>query len=503
MLRSIFTTLLATACLTAPLRADEEAERIRGAIQALEHSLVQVHYTYDKVKTQVEFMLEDSRGGTRESQGEGICAGLVIDDQGLILVGGHIFPDPFNKTMGFGNMITGQSSSPPKSFEIITSDGTHRPARLLARDEGLNIAYLKVDDPPADLRPTPFDFEAELQVGDPFLVVTFLSKKYEYQRSFDSGRITGIEPGEVRRFLQNAIGSFGGLDAQVDPNGAPVIALDSGRIVGVIARPGREAPSEMVTEGLSDKSASHSVRMTFVVAPTVPSILHPSAFQPALEDPVALLGERGWIGIDQLQPLTSSLARFFGREEGAGAIISLVGPGSPAEQIGLQVEDVLIELQGEPVVAGDNDDINLLQRRIRLASVGDVLDVKVLRDGEEHEYRVPVAKAPKSVYEAETAVDDVFGVTVAEVTYDLVQKKNLDPQDIGSVIVRKTPLAGWFSLAGLAPDDIVLGVNEDAITNIEDFRRVMKKVAEERDDEVLVRVKRDAETRFIKVRPEW
>ncbi|MEQ8762917.1 MAG: PDZ domain-containing protein [Planctomycetota bacterium] len=502
MKKMILGIALAGVCVTSA-RADEEAERIRASIDALESSLVRVVYTYEKTRTSVRLMLDDSMGGTRESEGEGVCSGLVLDDDGLVLVGGHIFPDPYSTNMHFGAMVRGQSSSPPKSFEVVTQDGVKRPARLLVRDEGLNLAYLKVDDPPESFRPVTFDFESELGVGDPFIIVTFLSKKYDYQRSFDSGRVTGAETGDVKRYLQNAISSFGGLDSGIDANGSPVVSVDTGRVVGIIARPGRDAPSEVITDGLTPKGASESFHMAVVVAPETPTILHASALRPAIADPLALLGEKGWIGLEELQPLSSSLARFFGREPGSGAVISIIGPGSPAEKAGLQVEDVLVAMHGEAVKGADADDIQLLQRRIRLSEVGSTLALKVLRDGQEKDFEVTVAAAPKSVYEAEVVVDEVFGVTVAEITYDVIQKKNLDPDDLGKVIVRKTPLAGWFSLAGLVPDDIVLGVNDQVIGDIDQFRTVMKKVAEERPEEVLVRVKRDAETRFVKVRPEW
>jgi S1-C subfamily serine protease len=486
--------------LGAIARADDQAERIRKAMERLAPSIVRVHYSFETTRSQFRVTLEDSSGGSRENEGEGVCIGLVANDSGLVLIGGHVFPDPYSRSSFSGMDFLGQSNSPPKNFRVALPSGELAPATLAARDEDLNVAYLQVDSPPAAWKPIAFDAGATLRVGDPFLVVTFLEKKYDYQPSFDTGRVTGVAKGDVVRWLQNAVSPSGiGPSASI---GAPVVSLDDAKLVGVVAQPRRAPPKEVESSGLN---VGKSREMSFSVSinQTQPQILAGAALEPGMRNPSAIGGQKGWIGIEELQPLTKTLASAFKRDEGEGAIVSLVGRDSPAEKSGVLPGDLLIAIGGQDVEAKDETGVTDVLARIRKSAVGSTLALRLVRAGQEIEIGVPVAAAPKSIYEAETAVDDEFGVTVKEITYDLVQRKNLEPEDVGGVIVHKVPIAGLFSLAGLQTDDILLGLNDKPITNVASFKTAVAAAKAERKKEVLVKLKRGADTRFVKLQPDW
>ncbi|MBI1851158.1 MAG: PDZ domain-containing protein [Planctomycetes bacterium] len=499
---SMWTVGLSMAALgvAADARADEQGERIRKAMDRLAPSIVRVHYSFETTKSSFRVTLEDSSGGSREKEGEGVCIGLVVNDAGLVLIGGHVFPDPYSRSSFSGMDFLGQSNSPPKNFRVVQPNGEMTPANLVARDEDLNVAYLQVDSAPPAWKPIAFDAGAALQVGDPFLVVTFLEKKYDYQASFDTGRVSGVAKGQVVRWLQNSVSPSG-----IGPSlaiGAPVVALDNAKLVGVIAQPRRAPPKEVESSGLN---VGKSREMSFSVSlnQSTPQILPGSSLEAGIRNPVAIGGQKGWIGIEELQPLTKTLALTFKRDEGEGAIVSLVGRDSPAEKSGVLQGDLLAEVDGKDVEAKDEDGVRDVLTKIRKSAVGSTLTLKVVRGGQEKEIAVPVAAAPKSIYEAETFIDEVFGVTVKEITYDLVQRKNLDAEDQGGVIVQKVPIAGLFSLAGLQTDDILLGVNDKPITDIASFKAAVGVAKTERKKEVLVKLKRGADTRFVKIQPDW
>jgi serine protease Do len=306
--------------------------------------------------------------------------------------------------------------------------------------------------------------------------------------------------GSVPRFLQNGVAP-GGLVNSSDVGGA-VVALDSGEIVGVLAAPRKEPPKGPQSTGLNLEK-SHGAVMSIGITVVVPQILMASALEPGIKNPVAVAGEKGWIGIEEFQPMGDAIAKTFGREPGAGAIVSLVGDDSPAARAGLEVEDLLVSIDGEPVAAKDETAVQDLRRRIRKSVIGSTLVLGLERNGKPLEIPVVVAAAPKSVYEAETYVDEVFGVTVKEITYDVIQRKNLDAADLGCVIVHKVPLAGLFSIAGLQPDDILVGVNDLAVKDVASFKAAIEKMKKERKKEVVLKVKRGSDTRFQKVKPDW
>lgn len=499
--RTIGASLVLVASFAAgTARADSQGDRIREALAKLEPALVRVAFNTEVAKTNVRLMLEDGTGGTRETEGEGSCIGLVVNDSGLVLIGGQVFPDPYSRSMFAGMGFTGEASSPPKNFRVALESGEFLPAELVARDEDLNVAYLQVDSPPASWKPVSFAKNASLRIGDPFMVVNFLDKKADYQRSFTTGRVTGVVKGSVPRFLQNGI-SPGGLGG-ADGIGGPVVALDTGEVVGVIAAPRKEPPKGPQSTGLN-ANKTHGAVMSIGIQVVVPQILMAAALEPGIRNPVAVAGEKGWIGIEEFQPLSDAIAKTFEREPGAGAIVSLVGDDSPAARAGVELEDLLVTIDGEPVAAKDETAVQDLRRRIRKSAIGSTLVLGLERNGKAIELPVVVAAAPKSVYEAETYNDDVFGVTVKEITYDVVQRKNFDAADLGGVLVHKVPLAGLFSIAGLQPDDIILGVNDAAVKDVASFKTAMEKMKKERKKEVVVKVKRGSDTRFQKVKPDW
>jgi len=95
-----------------------------------------------------------------------------------------------------------------------------------------------------------------------------------------------------------------------------------------------------------------------------------------------------WIGLG-VQELTPVLAHSIGLEISRGVLISQVDEGSPADKAGLRRRDVIIELNSQSVRNYDG-----ARRAIFGAGIGDVLEFKVLRDGEEHLMSVEVEEAP-------------------------------------------------------------------------------------------------------------
>jgi serine protease Do len=84
---------------------------------------------------------------------------------------------------------------------------------------------------------------------------------------------------------------------------------------------------------------------------------------------------RGWIGIDAIE-LPASLREHFGAPEDAGVLVSLVVPGSPAERSGIQVGDVVYEVDGERVTS-----VEALSQLVSGSGVENVIDVVLARDG--------------------------------------------------------------------------------------------------------------------------
>jgi serine protease Do len=84
--------------------------------------------------------------------------------------------------------------------------------------------------------------------------------------------------------------------------------------------------------------------------------------------------ERPRLGVLLIEP-TSELRTHLGAPEDAGVIVSRVLPGTPAEEAGLRVGDVITHAAGEPIDDGDE-----LRVRLREAE-GGTIRLELVRDG--------------------------------------------------------------------------------------------------------------------------
>lgn len=86
--------------------------------------------------------------------------------------------------------------------------------------------------------------------------------------------------------------------------------------------------------------------------------------------------KRAYLGV-HLLPLTRELRGFFRAPEDAGVLVSKVEPDSPAEQAGVQVGDLILELDGQRVANAWQ-----VARQVRDKKEGQKVALKVLRKGE-------------------------------------------------------------------------------------------------------------------------
>lgn len=93
------------------------------------------------------------------------------------------------------------------------------------------------------------------------------------------------------------------------------------------------------------------------------------------DGPVVLrVGRRGFIGVS-LMEITPELRVHYGAPKDAGVLVSDVQPDSPAAKAGLEVGDVITEVDGKRV-AGSAD----VSRGIRSRKAGETVQLDVVRD---------------------------------------------------------------------------------------------------------------------------
>lgn len=97
---------------------------------------------------------------------------------------------------------------------------------------------------------------------------------------------------------------------------------------------------------------------------------------------------RGWLGIEA-QELTPELAASFGLQVPRGLVISGVVPAGPADRAGLRPGDVLLEIDGSPVL-----DARIAMSDIALIQPGETLPLTLVRSGEVFNVELDVGERP-------------------------------------------------------------------------------------------------------------
>ena len=455
-----------------PLASPQAGLALRETFQAYRDNVVAITYTLRPK--------ERPTGGEGRKVEDAVC-GVIVDASGLIVTSADPFPDPGGDP---------KTTLIPVEFKVHLRGGRPVDAEAVGLDRELNLAYLRLKNPPAGIRPLRFAENTRLDAGDPVVVIGLLSRNYDYEPIFYTGLVNAVVTRPRRMYsldiyLQDL--SIGGL--VVGPAGQPI------GIVGEDVL--KEAPS-------TDRMPSNvlSIFGSFTQGSRVgyPMVFPFSDFADDIASPPAIdAGEkRSWLGI-VMQPLNEDLIAYWKLDVSGGIIISSVLDGSPADKAGLHAGDVLVSLQGEPLRITKDDELAEFRRQIERLGVGHAVDLVYLRKGEKRSLSFMLGEAPKTAWTAEEQKDDDLGVTVREITIDDIQAQNLEPTTRG-VVVSELEQAGWCQLAGVQNDDIIQSMDNHPVADLASFRTQADRLREEKPEGTLLFVLRQGETLFIRVK---
>lgn len=222
--------------------------------------------------------------------------------------------------------------------------------------------------------------------------------------------------------------------------------------------------------------------------------------QEALADPPREL-PKAWIGV-ATQPIHARLAGQLGLGAELGFRITRVYAGTEAERAGLAVGDLVVALDGEPLLPAGNQDAGLLTRRVRALEIGAPARLTLLRGGERLEVAVVLERTRLLPEEARRFRDGDFELSVRELTFFDRDENRWSSMQRG-VLVEQVEAAGWAGLAGVRAGDLVLRVEGETIAGLESFRQVLQKLKNERPERIEVVVLRGAKTYFQFLEPDW
>ena len=290
----------------------------------------------------------NTQGNQTTNETGGVGSGFVFDKKGHVITNAHV--------------IEGSTKT------IVTFlDGRSYNAEIIGIDQYTDIGVIKVNADLKLLNPLSLGDSSSLQVGEP---ITAIGNPFGLSGSMTSGIIS-----QMGRLLPSDSGfqipDVIQTDAAINPgnSGGPLLNM-RGEIVGINTAI-QSTTGEFTGVGFAIPSQT--------VATIVPTLISDGEYN------------HPWIGISG-RDIDPDMANILGVEDALGFLIITVVEDSPASKAGLIGSDKIIEADGREysvggdiILAVDGIDVrkidDILIHLQRVKTVGDEMDLDILRDG--------------------------------------------------------------------------------------------------------------------------
>ncbi|MDD5578599.1 MAG: DegQ family serine endoprotease [Methylobacter sp.] len=372
-------------------------------------------------------------GGYIPRETKSLGSGFIISHDGYVLTNHHVVKD---------------------ATEIVVklSDRRELLAKLIGSDARTDVALLKVEA--NDLPVVNIGSPEQLQVGEWVLAI---GSPFGFEQSVTAGIVSAkgrsLPGGNYVPFIQT--------DVAINPgnSGGPLFNM-KGQVVGI------NSQIYSRTGGFMGLSFAIPINVVMNVVEQIKTSGKVS---------------RGWLGV-QIQDVTRELAESFGMKKPQGALVSKIIPGSPAEKSDLQIGDIITEFNGQQIETSGE-----LPPMVGMSPIDKKATLKVIRQGESKTIAVNVGllpdqeeKLPES--KAEPKPTNRLGINVVDLTS--VQRESL--QVIKNGVLVQEVAKGPAKDAGIQRGDVILRIQNNIISNVTDFEKVIKNLPAGKSVAVLI-----------------
>lgn len=398
---------------------------------------------------------EEEEGGDEDMGAplqRGAGSGVVIDDKGFILTNNH---------------VVGGADDIKVQFQ----DGKELPAKIVGTDPRSDLAVISVQNKGYALKAAPLGDSEKLAVGE---WVMAIGNPFGLDHTVTVGVISakgrsgiGDRAGNYQDFLQT--------DASINPgnSGGPLVNLN-GEVIGIntaILGPGGNigigfaVPSDMAKPIARELIASGKVRRPF-------------------------------LGIS-MQAYTTDMAKAMGSPE-KGALVGQLTPGAPAEKAGVRRGDVIMKVDGKPVLSSRD-----VQRYVLARRVGDSINLELWRDGKTMTLAAKTAELPGEDGAAGVGgADDgqagkaKLGLGLQTLTPQMAERFGLKADH--GVLINAVKPGSPAAEAGLTRGDVILEVDRRPVRAAEE---AVKALTADRAGGHVLLVQRGDQSMFVLVQP--
>jgi len=353
-------------------------------------------------------MPDGGAGGSQEVASAG--SGVIVDaERGYILTNHHVVGDS-------------------DAIQISLFNGKVHDAEIVGSDPATDIAVIKVDAD--DLTEMPIGDSTRARVGD---FVLAIGNPFGLGHTVTSGIISALGRSGISR---DGYEDFIQTDASINPgNSGGALVNMNGELIGI-------------NSAIISRSGGN-VGIGFAV----PTEIASSIMRQILD-----YGEirRGLLGVN-IQTIDAEAAAALGNDVDNGALITGIQSKSAAENAGLQVGDIIVEVNEKKV-----DSASELRNRIGLLRSGEDVNIKYLRDNRAFTIQAELGQARSQM---------VLGEEIHPGLAGSIFSASATTGDEGieiSEVQEGTPAAQ----RGLRTGDLITHVNRARVNDLQDLREV-------------------------------
>ena len=359
--------------------------------------------------------------GPREFQSQSLGSGFIISDDGYILTNAHVVQT--------ADEIT-----------VKLNDKREFKAKVIGYDKRTDIALIKIE---ANALPAvTFGNPNNLKVGE---WVVAIGSPFGFENTVTAGIVSA----KGRSLPQENYVPFIQTDVAVNPgnSGGPLFNL-KGEVVGI--------NSQIYSRTGGFMGLSFAIPID--VANDIAQQLRKSGRV-----------SRGRIGV-VIQTLSKELAESFGLPGARGALVNSVEKGGPADKGGVEPGDVILRFNGKQVNSSED-----LPRIVGATRPGTTVTIQVWRNKTSRDLQVTVGeiadersaqKGPQGK-PRQSAVPSQFGLTLS----DLSDAQRGELKVSGGVLVEN--VKGLAARAGVRRGDVILAINNQDVSSVEQFNQIM------------------------------
>ena len=383
------------------------------------------------------------QGPMQQPQGpqieKGLGSGVIISPDGYIVTNNHVVDGAVD-------------------IRVTTSNRRVLKAKLIGTDPLTDLAVLKVNA--TDLASAPWGDSKEVRPGQTVLA---FGNPYGFRFTVTRGIVSAVNRANPDSTDPSKPGAFIQTDAAINPgnSGGPLVDA-RGEVVGI---------NTFLVSPSGTFSGMGFAIPSQIVRPTVETLIRDGKVS------------HGHIGIG-IADVTPENAKFFDNST-TGGVVTQVEPDSPGAKAGVQIGDVITEIDGQKVT-----DASELQVMVGQKQPGSKITLKVLREGKSMTIPVTLEELGNRQAEGSDASANGerkmhWGIGLGNLTPELREQLQA-PHEIHGAVIEQVQPGSSADNAGLQQGDIILEVNRHKVQSASDVQQALSSVAKGQDALLLV-----------------